>query len=512
LHTGGWGLGLDGEAFHTDGFVPVPGSIRGAADSVAGSDFRTTNLTLDRALSDRARVFARASLFGERRTNGTIDQGNDTRVRELEMGGDWQSETVGALAFRAYGAPEVYDQNFFSIAANRDSETLTRDQRVPSHLVGGSVQWSRPAGARQTLVAGVEGREVRGTSDEIGFTALTTVPGDIVEPVHATSAVGSGGRERTYGVFGEDIIRPTANWVVTLGVRYDHWRNYDALSVTQSLTKPGPPAVTDFPDRTEQAVSPRLAVVRRVNDHLSLNVSGYQSFRAPSLNELYRSFRLGNTLTESNANLRAERLTGAEAGANYVALNNRLVLQGSFFWSDVSRPIENVTLSETPSLITNQRQNLGRTRARGIDLEVTERVSSHFEVTGGYELAATAVLSYPANTALVGLWVPEVPRHAATLQARYSNLSAANRWARLTAALQGRMVGAQFDDSLNQFKLGRFFTLDGFVSRQLTPNLEVFVASENLLNQRYDIELTPTEMLGVPALVRAGIRVNLRSR
>lgn len=512
LHAGRWGFGLDGEAFHTDGFVPVPGTIRGAADSLMGSDFSAARLIVDRTLSDRARLFARASIFGERRANGTIDQGNDTRVRELELGSDWQSEALGAFALRAWGSPEVYDQNFFSIGLNRSSETLTRDQRVPSHSVGGSAQWSRPAGARQTLVAGIDAHEVRGASDELAFSPLAPAPGAVVEPVRLTSAVDAGGRERVYGVFGEDIIRPAANWVVTLGARYDHWRNYDALMVTQPLSKPSPATVINFADRTEQAVSPRLAVLRRVNEHFSLSASAYQAFRAPSLNELYRSFRLGNTLTLANDNLRAERLTGAEAGANYAALDNRLVLRGAFFWSDISRPIENVTLSVAPALITRERENLGRTRSRGIDLDATARLTPHLELTGGYELAETAVVSFPANTALVGLWVPEVPRHMATLQARYSNPSASNRFARINFAVQGRMVGAQFDDDQNQFKLGRFFTLDAIVSRSLTHNLEVFVASENLLNQRYDIELTPTEMLGAPALVRAGVRVNLRSR
>ena len=43
----------------------------------------------------------------------------------------------------------------------------------------------------------------------------------------------------------------------------------------------------------------------------------------------------------------------------------RVMLRGNFFWNRITRPVANVTLTKTPSLITRQRQNLGRTRSRG---------------------------------------------------------------------------------------------------------------------------------------------------
>ena len=49
-----------------------------------------------------------------------------------------------------------------------------------------------------------------------------------------------------------------------------------------------------------------------------LRASGYRSFRAPTLNELYRDFRVGNALTQANANLRPERLVGVETGFDWI--------------------------------------------------------------------------------------------------------------------------------------------------------------------------------------------------
>jgi outer membrane receptor protein involved in Fe transport len=100
-----------------------------------------------------------------------------------------------------------------------------------------------------------------------------------------------------------------------------------------------------------------------------------RAFRSPTLNEFYRSFRVGNVLTLANENLLAERLTGGEAGAPVGLLSDRISLRGTFFWNDITRPVANVTLQTTPALITRQRQNLGRTRSRGVEVQADAAVN-----------------------------------------------------------------------------------------------------------------------------------------
>src|SRR5262249_35865456 len=152
----------------------------------------------------------------------------------------------------------------------------------------------------------------------------------------ATSAVGAGGRERTFGLFGQDIVRVTDRFFVTFGGRYDRWHNYDALSATKSFATKITTA-TFFKPRIETAFSPRLSLLYKLNDHVALMASGYRSFRAPTLNELYRSFRVGNVFTQANDKLLAERLTGAEGGASVNAFHQRLNVRGSFFYSEITR-------------------------------------------------------------------------------------------------------------------------------------------------------------------------------
>lgn len=493
MKKGKWAASLGAELFSTEGYILVDRRERGLVDTPAGSRYSTIDLTLERKVAADGCLFVRGAIFGESRTNGTPLQTNRTHLRQLSVGAEFQTKEFGYFTFRGYGGSQVFDQTFSAVQTDRNSETLTRAQRVPSQSIGLIAQWSRPIGTSHTLVAGLEGREVRGASDEIVFTQN-----------RPTSLVGAGGREQTVGLFIEDISRLTPRLFLTAGVRVDRWRELAALSTTRPLRPEAQPAtVNAFPDRTETALSPRLSVLYKPFEKMSLAASFTRAFRQPTLNELYRSFRVGDALTLANENLRAERLTGGEAAASFYLFDRRLLARGTLFWTEMTRPVANVTLQVTPNLITRQRQNLGRTRSRGVEVETEARLNKHWLITGGYLLADATVLEFPANRRLVGLALAQVARHQFTFQVSYAESS------RFTFGLQGRAAGNQFDDDQNMFRLGRYFSLDAFASRRLTRGLEVFAAAENLLNQRYAIGRTPVTTVGPPLLVRFGLRLRL---
>ena len=80
-------------------------------------------------------------------------------------------------------------------------------------------------------------------------------------------------------------------------------------------------------------------------------------------------------------------------------------------------------------------------------------------------------------------------------------------------SVEGRFVGNQFDDDQNQYPLGRFYTMDLQIGRNLTRNLQVFAAAENLTDERFNVANTPTANgsllnIGPPLLYRVGLRLN----
>lgn len=493
---GHWLFTAAAQDFKTDGYVLVDERQRGPVDTNAASRGATGELYVERQFRGGLSLSARASSYGEARQNGTPLQFNRTHMRQLVAGGSYEpGGRTGLFTLRAYASTQVLDQSFTAVSADRSSETLTRLQRVPAQGSGLSIQWSgfvgRGVGGSHTLVAGFESSETRGASDEIVYVAG-----------RASSLVGAGGRARNFSLFARDLITITPRFILGTAARVDHWRNFRAQQTTRALTSTATPSVISFADRDETAFSPQLSALFKVNERVSLNATFARAFRAPTLNELYRSFRVGNVLTLAEENLRAERLTSGEAGLIYEP-SRGASLRVNAFWMDVTRAVANVTLSTTPALITRQRRNLGRTRSRGFEAEGEVRPNARWTLSAGYLFADARVASFPADTSLEGLRVPQVARQQFTFQARYTNPT------RLNFGLQARASSSQFDDDQNLLRLRGYFTLDALVSRRLARGVEAFAAAENLTGRRYEVGRTPVLTLGPPLFVRVGLRLRL---
>ncbi|HTR23181.1 MAG TPA: TonB-dependent receptor [Terriglobales bacterium] len=489
--AGKWNYSASTEMFRTHGFLLVPVPYRGPIDQKANVEDATVYARVGRELPHNGRVFLRGNYFTEYRHNGTTIQTNDTTLGEGALGLDQPLGKSDSLSFRFYGTAETYHQIYSSIKSinqPRDTETLTDEQHVPEQIVGGGAQWTHLLGKSQTLIAGMDMNEVIGASVDDFFNNSTN-----------DAQIGSG-RQRALGWFGEDIFQ-RSKWTVIASARVDEWSNFQGQTFVVPIS--GPPTLTQYADRRKLASNPRLSVLRAIDEHLSVTGSFYRAFRAPTLNELYRPFRVGAIQTLNNPLLTAERLTGAEAGVNIAGWNRRINIRGTFFWSDIVDPIENVTIGTN----LQQKENLGRTRSRGTEIEGVLRVTNNFQFSAGYVYTQATVLSYPnpGGNDLTGFRVPQVPRNGFTWEARYWNPS------RVFASVQGRFVGRQFDDDLNTLPLDRFYTMNFEAGRALNRNIEVFVAAENFTDQRYQVARTPVVNVGPPILARVGLRLNFPS-
>ena len=486
-----WDFGAGLDLSRTGGYVLVPSFQRGAVDTAANSKHATVDATLGYRLGDNGRAFLRGTFFEESRNNGTPLTTNSTGAGFGVAGINTALGIHDSISARLYGQAQGYDQTFSSVAPNRSTETLTNIQHVPSQQLGTDVQWNHLIGCH-TIIAGMEAQGIMGASDEQLFSAVTGKP---------TANNTAGGRQRSIGIFGQDVFQ-LRNWTFVAGVRWDDWNN--TLGSTLRIPVPsGSPAATEFPDRSATAFSPRLSIMRKLTPAITLSLSGSRAFRAPTLNELYRSFRQGNTVTNANAFLGPERSTGAEAGLRKSALGSRLELRQTVFWADVVDPITNVTISQTPALITRQRQNLGRTRSIGTELDGSLHLTEFWQFSAGYQYAHATVVD--SVSSLIGLNVPEVPRNQATAEIRYWKPS------RIMFSVQGRYSGVQYDDDLNTLRLGGFYLMNLFAGRQFPHGLTVYFAAENVLDRRYVTALTgpasnPLQSWGPPILARAGLR------
>jgi len=484
---------LAADVFRTDGYVPVSINERGAADDEINSRHQNFLPAIEYEFRENNRVFLRGNYFTEQRDNGTRLQINQTRFRQTVLGADISNETFGAFQIRSFAEKQIYDQSFSAVSPDRNTETLSRLQRVPSEAFGASVFWLR-AFDNHVVSSSFELREVRGFSDETGFAGN-----------RATSFISAGGRERTFGFFIQDFWRVNQKINVNFGARFDRWREFAALSSTKNLTT-NLTTVTNFPDRNEQSFSPRIAAIYQINDNFSLYGSYAKSFRAPTLNELYRAFRVGSVLTQANENLRAERADTFETGLNFSGFARRVNVRGNIFVTEVSNPVVSITLTATPTLITRRRQNLGKTRSRGLELDAEFVARQNLRFSASYLLVDARVVDFSANINLIGKVLPQIARQQLTFQTFYRPQE------KLSFSLQGRISDAQFEDDSNSLRLRPFFTLDAFASYRLPKIFEIFAAIENVFDNRYDIGLTPNRTIAAPRFARVGLRFDLKRK
>ena len=101
--------------------------------------------------------------------------------------------------------------------------------------------------------------------------------------------------------------------------------------------------------------------------------------------------------------------------------------------------------------VCRQRQNLGRTRSRGVEVELRYTPTRAWMFWASYLYNESTVRDFPADPSLEGKRVPQVPKNMYTLGVQYLNPRLVN------AAIIGRFVGNQFEDDRNENRAQELF-------------------------------------------------------
>ena len=479
---------LAAEVLRTAGYIQAAPALAGLVDAPSNLHSESARTEVQRHEPGSAALFFAGNVLNEARENGTPLQTNGTRLWRYLAGYETQGDSRVTGRVRAFGSDEAYRQSFSSIAANRDSETLTRLQGVRTQELGGTGDATIRLGSF-AAVAGGDVRDIRASDNE------TPISGGAPSGLQDTSA-----RQRFIGGFGE-LLGSKGHWSGAASVRVDGASN---LSVVQtSVTKAGGVTHTTPGNRTEIVVSPRLGLVRSFDKGYSVHATGFRAFRAPTMNELYRTGQVGQEITQADAGLLSERATGWEIGAEATRLPAASRLSATYFWTEINRPVSAVLVSSTATTITNQRENLGQIRSQGVELALDVRAGKPISASVGYQYANAVVTQFSVEPSLVGKWIPDVERQSATGQVR----ARSERLGELTLA--ARFGGKAFDDSTNIYPLAHFFELDASGQRQIGRRLQVFFLVQNLTDQRQQVARTPILTLGSPIFAQAGLRFQL---
>src|SRR6185503_17943965 len=157
----------------------------------------------------------------------------------------------------------------------------------------------------------------------------------------------------------------------------------------------GIPARQNYSNLHRGILSPRLAALFHASPTTDLRASVYQGFRVPTLNELYRVFRVREDVTVANEHLKPERLTGGELSVQQRV--GPVVGRVTGYWTEVQDLVINVTqavrLPDCPAGTTcRQRQNVDLARIRGVEAELDYRPARSWRFLASYLLSDTEVL------------------------------------------------------------------------------------------------------------------------
>ncbi len=315
-------------------------------------------------------------------------------------------------------------------------------------------------------------------------TTGVVTPGSIslanpVTPVVAFSTL-TNDRQSTvdfFSAYAQNQLSFGAHVDVVIGLRYDR---FDI-------------AGTDFipnPDRAfgrvDEKVSPRLGLILKPQENMSVYTSYSQSF-------LPRSGDQFLALSTTQQNLAPEKFTNLEVGAKW---DVRPDLSATLALFRLDRT--NATTPDPANPLVSI--NVGETRTKGVELGVVGRVSPAWQVSGGY----TYQDAHLRGNSFVRL--AQVPRHQVALWNRY-NVSSA-----FGAGLGIIRQSAQFAairTSPATTRLPGYTRVDAALYLKASEALQLQLNVENLFDRTYFSEAHNNNNIstGAPFNVRVSARV-----
>ncbi|WP_231683577.1 TonB-dependent receptor [Blastomonas sp. AAP25] len=500
---GAGGLSISAQYARGDGFVPTIARQRGLVDRAAPYEQAGINLRFVAPIDADTEIQASARAFTDQRERGFAfsDNSNDGADASVRLVGR------GALPWSAlaYVQMRSFASSFAAISADRTAATQTLDQfNVPSTGLGARIEIRPSIGEGAELRLGGEWRRTTGETREL-FTYVAGNP---------TRLRRAGGASDTFGAFAEASWQASPDLLLTGGGRVDRWTLTDGRLRETVLATGAPLTTTDFANRSGWEGTGRLGFAWDAASLLTLRGAGYLGWRLPTLNELYRPFRVGADATAANAALAPERLQGVELGLDWEIFT--LQLGATVFWNRLDNAIANVTLARGPGTFPgvgfvsaagsfNQRQNLDAVEARGIEVEARADVGD-FNFAAAYSYVDAEVRAGPGQAAIDGLRPAQVPRHFATGSVGWfpqGNDSGVN--------LTARYIGSQFEDDLGLLALDDALTLDARAALRISRNLLVELRGENLFDATVQAAISGPGIIerGMPRTIWLGVKLDI---
>lgn len=482
----------------------------------ASSDTRLWRLTLENSRHDLfTDVLSSRAVSPSLETTRLVGDDEDQRRRISlehefsELGSAWLDGGV----LRLYGQrteTRQYTTEDRVVRAGTNSSLRVRDRvfAFDQDLAGGEITlhktWDLPRGSHR-LTFGVEyldshTEQLRG-GVERNLTAGTETSqvGPDLYPVRDFPVSGT----RSSSVYLQDEFR-FGRWIVTPGARFDHYELDPRADAIFAADNPG---VT--PTRAEDDnISPKLGIVFRPRDFLSLFASYNFGFRAPPYADVNVGFTnlAGGYTTLPNAALEPETSDNFEVGIKYSRDSLRLDFSAFYnTYDDFIQSFASLGLNPVTGLLEFQSQNLDAVRIRGAEA----RAEIPFLVGKGELLWQSAIGYSRGENRVTGQPLDTIDPLRLVTGIDYGPSAGSWNFGLSLTWVEGK---TRVDPAANAFLPDSYITADLYGELKLGDRLRLNAGVYNVTDEKYwewaDVRGRPADDVAIDRYTRPGRTVS----
>lgn len=414
----------------------------------------------------------------------------DSQSHQLSVEHDFSDKWKGrvAMAYRG-GSLEGYSTEASALQA--DGRTLTRQRRYRDYQ---SDDVSLQADVTGKFSTGAVGHELLLGVDTYRFsttqvmlrrnpTAAAPYAIDVFDPVYGQTPptllpnTDTYERQTNVGLYAQDQLQLGERWRVVGGARFDIYNQ--SLDNRLRGTSTG---------QHQTAVSPRIGVTYLATHNVALFANASRSFRP-------------NAGSDASGNAFApEHGRAAEAGVKFDSTDRRTSATLAVF------EIRKRNVLTTDPADAAFQVAAGEARSRGVELDVSGQLDSHWRVTGNFAYTDAEITQDSRLAA--GTPLANIPRISGSAMAIYEDQAPIGQRYGVGAGV--RYVGARSGDAQNSFSLPAYTLADLLAYWQYSKTVRVSLNVNNLFDRTYypnsysSVWVTP----GAGRTVRLGLRLS----
>ena len=311
-----------------------------------------------------------------------------------------------------------------------------------------------------------------GASSNYNCTSLSNPnPNDPWNGAISRNYAGTDTKANTYALYVFDTLELNEQWLVNMGLRYDHFdTDYKSYNAAGTTTSKG--------DDTSEFVTGQFGVVYKPAENGSIYASYATSATPPgnTLGEGQEGNPLGGTPDRSgnllSSDMEPETTKNYEIGTKWDLLNDRLSLTADIFRTEK----ENARVQ----VDTSSYENAGKTRVQGVELSASGKITDKWQVFAGYAfMDSEQVDGGPMGKANDGNELPNTPKNSASLWTTYQVTP------KLTIGGGAFYVDDVYGSVANTTMVDSYVRYDAMAAYKLTKNVDLQLNVQNLTNETY---------------------------